>query len=265
MLEIEKEFPAIESMLFHLFKEHMKQTLPPEQVNEFLGPIERGEVRITESPISTVFRQIRAALESATLLVDMQPRVIRNHTDYPFIFSDSPVVFYNTYCRNITDRGVLGFQTPGLQIFLPLTPKLQLMVFDPSVYTGSCRNGAFCEVTDRADVSQLNALQLHHSRLTVYFANPDDAEYVKELYEAHKPRLVKPETEFRVRKDFLVKGEPSEGEILHTFERQLNHNLLLSFVTCTPVSPRDFVFRYRTPEVVEEHKRLFPGNDDDED
>ena len=209
-------------------------------------------------------RQIHVALESATLLVDMQPCVLRNHTDYPFIFSDSPVVFYNSYYRNITDRGVLGLQTPGLQIFLPLTSTLQLMMFDPTIYTGSCRKGPFCEITDRADVSQLNALQLHHSREAVYFANPDDAEYVKELYEVHRPRLVKPESEFRVRKDILVKGEPSEGKIPHTFERQLNHNLSLSFVNCAPVSPRNFVFRHRTPEVVEEHKRLHPSDSDDE-
>jgi len=62
-------------------------------------------------------------------------------------------------------------------------------MFDPTVYSGSCRNGPFCEIMNRADVSQLNALQLHHSREAVYFANPESADYVKDLYEVHRSRL----------------------------------------------------------------------------
>jgi len=217
-----------------------------------------GEGQLTESPTVTVLRQILVALESAALLVDMQPRVIRNHTDYPFIFSDSPVVFYNSYYRNITDRGVLGLQTPGLQIFLPLTPKLQLMMFDPNVYTGPCLNGPFCEAINRPDVSHLNALQLHHSSQAVYFADPDDFNYVEELYKAHRSHFIKPQAEFRIRQDVLVRGEPSDGDILHTFEPQVNHNLSLSFVSCSPVSPRDFKFSCRSPEVVDEYRRLHP-------
>lgn len=263
MLEVEKISPAMESMLLHVFKGYVRETQPPERLDEFLGPIERGEVQIIENPTVTVFRQIRVAFESSLLLVDMQPCIIRNHTDYPFLFSDSPVVFYNTYYRRIVDRGVLGLQTPGLQIFMPLTANLQLMLFDPAVYTGACRNAPFCDVSQRGDVSQLNALQLHHSRLALYFANPDDSEYVTELHWSHRHRLVKPEAAFRVRNDMCVRGEAPD-EILHTFEPQLNHELSLSFVDCVPVSPRDFVFRHRTPEIVEEHKRLYPGDHDGE-
>lgn len=256
MLEVEKEVPAWISMQLHLFKEYVRHTRPAEEADEMIGAIDRGEIRMVENPTASVLKQIDVALSSAMLLLDMRPCVIRNCTDYPFIFSDSPAVFYNSFCRKITDRGVTGAQTPGLQVFLPLTSTLQLMLFDPAVYTGACHDGPFCEVTKRADVSQLNALQLHHSRLAIYFAYEENAEYVKEFYEAHKRRLVKPETVFRVRKDLLVKGEPCHDEILHVFDRQLNHDLSLSFITCTPVTPRNYVFRHRTPELVEENKRL---------
>ncbi len=212
-----------------------------------------------------VFRLITTGLESATLLVDMQIRMIRNHTDYPFVFSDSPVVFYNSYYRHITDRGVLGLQTPGLQVFYPLTPRVQLMLIDPDVYSGTFRNGPFCDVTVRSDISQLNALQMHHSRSAVYFAEQEDAEYVEALHRAHAPRIIKPETEFRVRNDLLVDGEVPDSSILHGFEPQLSHDLSLSFVDCTPLPPDEFTFRHRTPEVVEEHNRLHPHHHTEDD
>jgi hypothetical protein len=257
LLEVEKEMPAMIAMQLHMFKEHLRQ-LPDEDGKEVLGAIERGEIELTEDPTATVLKQIQSALNSSMLLMDMQASILRNHTDYPFIFSDSPVVFYNSYYKRITERGVLGLQTPGLLVFFPLTPRFQLMLFDPAVYTGSCRNGLFCEVRSRSDVSQLNALQLHHSRMAVYFARQDDADYVTELYRMHKPRLVKPETQFRVRRDWLVDGKPCEDQILQIFERQLNHDLSLSFMSCNRISPREFVFRRRTPWVVAMHKRLFP-------
>jgi hypothetical protein len=257
MLEVEKESPAHESMFLHLFKAHLKGKNRPEGAEECLNAIESGMVQIVANPTHMVIQQIQVALESAMLLLDMQVRVLRNRTDYPFVFSDSPVIYYNTYYRNVTDRGVLGLQTPGLQVFMPLTSTLQLMLIDRSVYAGSYRDQQICDITSRGDVSQLNALQLHHSLLAVYFANPADTEYVKELYEAHKPRLVKPESEFRVRSDLWVKDAPPEGELIHTFERHLNHRLSLSFVNCTPASPREYTFRRRCPELVEEQKRLF--------
>lgn len=168
ILEVEKVAPAMEAMLLHMFSEEVRQTMTPDKASEILGPFERGEIKITQNDTGMVHRQITAATQSASLIEDLQISVIRNYTDYPFIFSDSPVVLYNSYYRKTTNRGVLGYQTPGLQIFLPLTPRLQLMMFDAAVYDGACRSGPFCELVDRSDVSQLNVLQLHHSRQAVY-------------------------------------------------------------------------------------------------
>lgn len=53
----------------------------------------------------------------------------------PFIFGDAPVVFYNSYYRNVTARGVLGLQSPGLQIFFPLDSTTLLLLMDDKVYS----------------------------------------------------------------------------------------------------------------------------------
>jgi len=49
MLEVEKIAPAMQAMFLHMFKEHVKRTMPPAQADEILGPIERGEVEISQS------------------------------------------------------------------------------------------------------------------------------------------------------------------------------------------------------------------------
>lgn len=259
MLEVEKEWPACEAMILKLFKEHLRHTLPPEKIDEYVGPIERGEVRVSEDPTATVSRQISVALESAALLADLELRIVRNHTDYPFVFSDSPVVFYNLYYQNITDHGVLGYQTPGLMVFYPLTPQLQLLMIDPATYTGAISRSPFCDVINRADVSNINALQLHHSSAVIYFADMRDASYVQDLYGVHAANITKPQATFRVRDDLLVDGVPSDGEIMHAFEPQVNHRLALSFVECVPVAAGKFSFRCRSPDLVAEHRRHHPS------
>ena len=253
-LEAEKEFPAYESWLLAGFTEHLREEMPPDQFAEYLASVERGDVRITESPTSTVLRQISVALMCYPLLVDMELCLIRNYSDYPFVFSDSPVVFYNSYCKHVTHRGVLGLQAPGLQIFYPLTPTLQVMLIDAEVYSGRFLRGPFCEITERSDVSQLNLLQLHHSNAVVYMADDRHSQYVQTLYRAHSSRIVKPKTEFRP----ISSHDLPAVEALHIFEPQLNHDLTLSFVDCEPVSPNATTPKYRSPEVVEAHRRLYP-------
>lgn len=256
-LEVEKQFPAIEAMLKNAFGVHLKATAP-HLYQYYVDAVKEGKARITEDESITVSRQIVTALDSVELLLDLQINVIRNHSDLPFIFTEAPVVFYNSHYRQITDRGVLGFQAPGLQIFLPLTPTLQLMLIDENAYTGSFQDGPFCDIFNRADVSQLNALQVHQGCSAMYFGDPSHAEYVEDLFRAHRPCIKKPVAEFRSLRNCLIDGKPADGEVFQTFEPQLNHHLKLSFVDCTPLPPEEFKFRYRTPEVVEAHKRLRP-------
>jgi hypothetical protein len=258
LMEVEKHAPALEAMQLELFKAHLIGTLPSEEAREMLGHIERGEVRLNEDPTSAVFRQIATAMKLAPLLSDLRPLLIRNHTDYPFVFSDSPVVFYNVYLRQVADQGVLGIQSPGLMIFYPLTPQLQLLMLDPTPYTIPLSRGLFCDITERADVSQINALQLYHSRHAIYFADASDAPYVQELCNAHSTTAVRPQTQFKMRRDLLVDGQRPDREIMHTFEPQVNYPLSLSFVSCVQMRQKDYKWRARSPDLMEEHERRFP-------
>ncbi len=128
--EVVKRAKAIEDM--HLF--WFRCELENEKSEEFLRKFDQawaaGEMTIAEPDASAVGRIISVMLENAPLIRDLGICLIRNRTDYPFIFSDSPVVFYNTYAYAVRNRGVIGMQCPGLQIFYPLNRWISVMLYD---------------------------------------------------------------------------------------------------------------------------------------
>lgn len=258
VLEVNKHRPATESLVLEMLKEYIRHDSTLPQREELIAHITNGSVRVRQSFAHAALHHVRAALESTALLSDLHPCVLLNYTDYPFVFSDSPVVFYNSYYRNIMNRGVLGLQTPGLQVFMPLDSRTLLMLMDPVVYSGPFQGHMSYVLYERSDISQLNALQLHHSSDAIYLSNIDSAGYVTDLWRAHREKLTTPQTSFHILSDAIIDGKPADGIVYHSFEPQLPHNLALSFVSCDPIEPSDFVYRYRTPEIMEEHERRYP-------
>lgn len=259
-LEIEKIAPAIGNLSLEFFKEHLKHKANSKLYARFIKAIEDGKVSVTEPPQATAFRSIAEAIQTPLLISDLDFHILRNRSDYPFVFSDAPVVFCNTYYQNVRHRGVLGLQTPGLQIFYPLNSVTLIMLNDAQVYRGNRLEPTVIDVIERSDVSQLNALQLHHSMNAVYFANADDEEYMTSFWLAHKNHIIPPRTDFGIREGWLVDGKPPDGILCHMFEPQLNITLDLSFIECTPADPRNYNGRKRSPELVEEHKRQVREN-----
>ena len=256
LLQVEKTSPANCKLVTHIFKEHLKTKFNDEQMVKMHCRIDSGRILITENPTKVLFNQIKSALDCASLLCDLHVRLLINNTDYPFIFGDSPVVYYNTYYHSVKNRGVLGLQCPGLQIFYPLTSNIQLMLYDKNVYTGPFLTSPCYDLFLRSDVSELNALQLHHSRDAVYFKDAQDSAYVSDLHMIHSKYIKKPKSVFKVNTGWLFDGKVADGDLLHMFEEQVNHRLLLSFVHCDPVDPKTYKFRYRSPEIASSHKEL---------
>jgi len=54
--------------------------------------------------------------------------------DGAFITSDNPAFKYNQYCEDIDYQGITGALCRGFQIFLPLAPRLCLLLYDRAVY-----------------------------------------------------------------------------------------------------------------------------------
>lgn len=250
-LEVQKHQPAQEKMILEMFKHHLRITSNAENLDEIIRHIDAGNVHVTEKPEAVIARHVSIGLENVSAITDLRFCLLRNRTDYPFIFSDAPVVFHNSYCKNVRNRGVLGLQCPGLQILFPLNSQTAALFFDGDKY--QCTFGDYIQhdVVLRSDVSQLNALQLHHSLNAAYFGHIDHQDYVRDLWNTHRCKLTVPKSEFRVGEDFLIDGERPNGELLHGFEPQLDFDLGLSFIKTTPIEQHEYVYAPRNANLRE--------------
>jgi len=124
----------------------------------------------------------KAALQSlgiaasvSHVLLDLRPFLLINDTPQPFITSDSPVVFFNPWCRGWRGSGVTAFASSGLQIFLPLSPRHLLMLVDDDVYAFADASGVI-HVDRYRDVKGLNALQLLGVEHNLYYRRTPTAQ-----------------------------------------------------------------------------------------
>ena len=255
MHAVEKEFDDTEQVLFELFKEHLRCSPSVEGREEMIQAIEDGKITIKQDATSVVSELMLAAIKSVVLIMDLGVRLLRNRTEMPFLFGDAPVVCCNTHYRNVTARGVLGLQTPGLQIFFPLDSRTLLLLMDSCVYSTRFADRAVLDLVDPGDVSQLNALQLHHSLTSVYFGHEKDGNYVKNLWDAHRTSVVQSRSQVKMGTGRLVDGTTVD-KLLHGFEPHLSLRLNLSFLNCNPIRASEYQFSHRTPQLVAEHDRI---------
>ena len=147
-------------------------------------------------------------------LTDLDLHVARSPSRAMLITSDNPVVRYNTYCRGIRYWGVIGANNRGLQVFLPLSPRVLLLLYDGAVYhigrpTGSIGLSA-------GDVKRLNALQIMNAEHAIYFPEWSDAEDIQRL--AHANLRFRQSDAMRVNEGPVDGSETSS--IVHLWERQ---------------------------------------------
>ena len=103
-----------------------------------------------------------------------------------FLVGDAPVVLYNQYCEGTNGVGVLGLLKRGIQIFLPLSPKLSMVAYDAQTYrlrTSKDRSNNISFAT-KSDVRSMNILQMSNALNNVYFSKCDVASSLEEVLDA---------------------------------------------------------------------------------
>lgn len=252
LLNFEKSKDIPNSFGLPAFRAYIASRRDDPYRDRILEAIDKGQVRIAPAREYAVLQSISLALESVLLISDLGLCVLRNHTDFPFVFSDSPVVLYNTLMRNVVSRGVLGLQTPGLQIFFPLDADMTLMLYDEAAY--NLKHDGAIDLILRSDVSQLNALQFKHSLNAVYFGDLASLEYVGTLWVAHGRTNSRPAVEARVLRSALIDGRLETRPITQIMEPHLDFRLSLSFIKCEPLPDSGNFPGHRTPDLAKEHK-----------
>jgi hypothetical protein len=109
------------------------------------------------------------SMMSGPLLFDLNMVLLENKTQTDFIFSDNPVIFYNSFFNDKVPDGTQGIASTGLQIYFPLNSKLALFIFDSQFYDVGKKETI--QIRKDSDIQRLNGLQILYCNKNVYFEN----------------------------------------------------------------------------------------------
>lgn len=208
---IEQADEGMEQMI----KVSMKQYAELKSIN-----LDDYKIRAKNAFVLSTGRAIPLAIES----YDLEPIIINNNTKHPFITSNNPCIRYNQFAEHIKwHNDGRGFSLMGLQIFLPLTEKLMIGLYDKEIYKTSKKGKKKTIVNaTESDVNELNKLQVICADVCLYFK---ESESVKILV-SQIPSLQKHRDIFT---PTTREYSGSDGSLIAFTEPQLKTGMNLSF------------------------------------
>ncbi|MHC1551168.1 DUF4238 domain-containing protein (plasmid) [Phyllobacterium sp. K27] len=132
-----------------------------------------------EMALQLALHAFRNSIGSTTHL---ETRIILNRTALPFFTSDDPVVYTNRFHLQKDVLGGAGLGSPGAMLFMPLTPQLLLLSFDPAIYSLKKRLGELGVFNRVSDVAAFNDLQAVRGHANLYFRDWNDRALVESTY-----------------------------------------------------------------------------------
>lgn len=88
---------------------------------------------------------------------DLRYKLLINKTDIDFVTSDNPSCMYDEFLERMGDYST-GFALRGIEIYLPLSPKVAILYYDPKVYKIGSAHKEQVNVVNTNDVIALNKL-----------------------------------------------------------------------------------------------------------
>jgi len=240
---------STDQMMLYAYCEYLKALPATSERQATIEATQHGKAAVKGSQFISLMVSIRIGLQAVGAIADLSLLILRNHTATPFIMGDTPCVFSNHYMRAIRESGVLGLMTPGLMAVLPVDSRTQVLLYDAAVYTPDYSSAGCIDVLHIADVSLLNALQIHSAEENVYFSDLSTQAYVREILSAHRPILQDHQGGFAIHYPgrVLIDGVPNTGEVMHIFEPQVPITLGLSFMSTASLPPNENPNRPRNP------------------
>jgi hypothetical protein len=159
-------------------------------------------------------------------LSDMRIHAIIPAEGHRFITSDHPVCRFNHYCHGIRGMGVLGGLCRGLQIYVPLSPKVGALLFDRGVYKVGKKGTAASSRATAEDTLRLNQLVFLAAHENLYFA---DWQQRSEI--ADRICAIEKGDSYKTRVTEAVEEGSDRSSLLHSYEVQPTLDISLSFVT----------------------------------
>lgn len=168
---------------------------------------------------------VRIALTTGHLLLDLTATLLVNETNTDFITSDCPAVLFNPWCRGWKAGGVTGWACAGLQVYLPLSPRHILLLWNPEIYSMSGGPRRELRISHPRDVYGLNAVRLLSVQSNLYY-RPDaaTAKAIDALpFHWHSDRV----EALRLHR---AHSDEDDSYLMHFYEEQPDVKLDLSFL-----------------------------------
>jgi Protein of unknown function (DUF4238) len=126
------------------------------------------------------------------LIRDLAACLVFNRTDIDFITCDNPVALSNWWFRHIWRQrpgAGVGLAQAGLEIYLPLSPRHQLILYDRNLWSvpKADQHGTI-NLKNKGDVLAINERQMLNAQDNVYFNSMDSAEHIEALFKECEPR-----------------------------------------------------------------------------
>lgn len=134
---------------------------------------------VTFKGIPSMF--LKSAIGMAPILLDLYPTLIINKTKDDFVTSDYPVALYNQLFILKNIKAPCGLGLCGLQMFLPLSPRICLCVYDNAIYKAKTNSSNNVVVSSRKTINEINKLLVLNSDTRIMFNNNADKVMIERL------------------------------------------------------------------------------------
>lgn len=179
------------------------------------------------------FLGVRSAAESIAAIFDLHMKILLNDQPLEFIISDQPVVLHNQYAehhprfRHAT--GTTGIALMGIQIFMPISPRVQLALYDPQCYQYGGQSNLLCKVSKK-DVDWLNTLQATRADRCLFRSPFGPAEPLMRRYSKLRAEKLKDSGVIIRESNPVSQGDGTTKSMIHLSRNEIKMNSKLSFV-----------------------------------
>lgn len=220
-----------------------------------LNGYDTGKVLIRpKNPSNVVSILTIQGIIDAGILVDLNFHIIKNNTTSEFCISDHPAFMYNWFYKDLEHPSITSLTARGLQIFLPLSPKFLICLYDPDVYKYGNKNSNITNINSVDDIKILNSFQFMNAESIIGFHEKKSEASLKELYRKYKNFKIYEHESSIVKEDNLKDGNLKTVHL--TLTKQTKISKMPSFVKIKKkFRNHTFCFSERNPVLSELHQK----------
>ena len=244
-----------ENFIDNISKEYLKLKIESGEVDpelpdgrNVLNLFDRFKVT-HEAPLALPMLQ---ALTGVDLILDLEVVIIENKSEKGFIVSDHPIVHDNRRFKDEIDEFLVGLQSRGLQIFVPISDEIQILLYDSAAYHVKYTDKQKRRVTTMSErvVTELNDVQMISASENIMYREEGQEQKFQEAQE-RLAEYIEAETTIFERLSPDEHKFDTENEIIQSGLRPSDYSPYLPFVK--QVVDVEFAI-LRQPNIYRQHK-----------